>query len=255
VAEDAVPTQLRQIRPGVLVNLADAVAESLRAAILSGQLKSGERILQESVSADLGVSRQPVRDALHRLHAEGLVTELPNGRVIVREYTHEDICENYLVRRVLESEAARIAAVMMTDAEIDELQSVNQSFRNAAHEHDSSTVLNQLNDRFHRLIRVAARHPMLEGFISSLWAGLTIATPLSIPGRAERSIVQHEEIVAALRTRDPQAAQRAMVNHIDSACREFLRSSGVPPSPVLGMTINLGPGLPGSSGKGHAART
>jgi DNA-binding GntR family transcriptional regulator len=239
VVKSGPTSQLRQIQAGMLTNLADVVAESLRAAILSGQLKSGERILQDSVSADLGVSRQPVRDALHRLHAEGLVTELPNGRVIVREYSHDDICENYLLRRILESQAARIATVTMSDDEISELELVNQSLTRATADRNSNTILN-MNDRFHHLIRTGARHRTLDSFISSLWAGYTIATPLSVPGRAERSITEHEAIVSALRARDPQAAADAMTDHIDAACRDFLRSSGQPPSPALAMVIDFG---------------
>lgn len=239
MAKSEAASQLRQIQAGMLTNLADVVAESLRTAILSGQLKPGERILQESVSAELGVSRQPVRDALHRLHAEGLVTELPNGRVIVREYSHHDICENYLLRRILESQAVRIAAVTMSDDEISELEFVNHSLRRATEDRNSNTILT-MNDRFHYLIRTGARHPTLEGFISSLWAGKTIATPLSIPGRAERSTTEHQAIVNALRSRDPQAAADAMTDHIDAACREFLRSSGQPPSPALAMAVDFG---------------
>lgn len=224
--------QLRQIQPGTLVSLADAVAASLRDGVLSGRLKPGERILQDRIAADLGVSRQPVREALSRLQVEGLVTELNNGRVIVRQYTHEYICENYLLRRVLESEAVRIAAVTMSDDEINELGRVNVMLKDATGAREPNMIL-ELNDRFHRLIRVSAKHRTLEAFINSLWLGLTIATPLSIPGRAERSIEEHDLVISALRVRDRQAAAWAMADHIDSACREFLEASGLPPSPGL----------------------
>jgi DNA-binding GntR family transcriptional regulator len=224
--------QLGQIQPGRLVSLADAVAESLREAILSGQLKGGEPLLQDRIAADLGVSRQPVREAVKRLQAEGLVTELNNRRIIVREYTHADICENYLLRRLLESEAVRIAAVTMTDDDIDELAQVNDTLRAATRARDANTIL-ALNDRFHRLVRVSTKLQTLEAIINSLWQGLTIATPLSIPGRAERSIEEHDLIVRALRARDSQAASRAMADHIDAACHEFLVSSGLAPTPAL----------------------
>jgi DNA-binding GntR family transcriptional regulator len=232
VTDGEAAVQLRQIQPGTLVSLADAVAASLRDGILSGRLKPGERILQDRIAADLGVSRQPVREALNRLQMEGLVTELNNGRVIVREYTHEDICENYLLRRVLESEAVRIAAVTMSDDEISELASINEMLKEATGAREPNTIL-ELNDRFHRLIRVSTRHRTLEAFINSLWLGVTIATPLSIPGRAERSIEEHDLIISALGMRDGQAAARAMADHIDAACREFLEASGLPPSPGL----------------------
>lgn len=232
MADGDVTFQLRQIHPGALVSLADAVVDSLREAILSRRLKSGERILQDRIAAQLGVSRQPVRDALNRLQVEGLVTELNSGRVIVREYSHEDICENYLLRTVLESEAVRIAAITMTDGEINELARVNQTLMDATRDREANTIL-ETNARFHRLIRVCTKHRTLETFINSLWVGLTIATPLSIPGRAERSIEEHDLIVRGLRARDPQAASRAMADHIDSARREFLLASGMPPSPSL----------------------
>jgi DNA-binding GntR family transcriptional regulator len=219
--------QLGPILPQMLVSLADAVTESLREAILSGRLKAGERILQERVATDLGVSRQPVREAVNRLHAEGLVTELNNGRIIVRVYTPADICENYLLRRVLESEAARIAATTMTDNEINELANVNEALKAATAAREPNKIL-EFNDRFHRLIRVSTKHGTLEAFINSLWQGLAIATPLSIPGRAEHSIVEHDLITRALKARDPEAAARAMAEHIDSACQDFLRQNGLP---------------------------
>jgi DNA-binding GntR family transcriptional regulator len=120
----------------------------------------------------------------------------------------------------------------MTDDEINELAKVNEALRGATRSRDANTIL-ELNDRFHRLVRVSTKHRTLEAFINSLWQGLTIATPLSIPGRAERSIEEHDLIVGALRVRDSKAASRAMADHIDAACHEFLLASGLPPSPAL----------------------
>jgi DNA-binding GntR family transcriptional regulator len=229
VSESSEATQMARIMPETVVSLADAVAGSIRDAILSRRLKAGERIFQDRVAEELGVSRQPVREALKRLQAEGLVRELGNRRVIVREYSHSDVSENYLLRRTLESEATRIAATALTDTALDDLAAVNANLDRVARTGDTTGILD-LNERFHRLIWRSTELPTLQGFIESLWMGLTIATPLSIPGRMLRSVEEHEAILRALRARDPERAAQAMAQHIEEAAHEFLASHKTAPS-------------------------
>lgn len=224
-APEEFPTSLGQIQPGVVVSLADAVASSLREAILSGKLKAGERILQDRLAADLGVSRQPVRDAIKRLQAEGLVTELRNRRLVVREYTRRDILENYLLRRLLEAEAAKIAARTISERDLSELVTLNRELQRATSLSEANRIL-ELNQSFHRLLRYATGLPALVSTIDALWLGITIATPLSVPGRAQHSIEEHDDIIDAIRRRDSHGAEEAMSRHIDGACRDFLMTSG-----------------------------
>ncbi len=215
---------LGPISPGAVSSLVDAVTESIREAILAGRLAGGHHILPEQIASEMGVSRQPVREALKQLRTEGLILQLPNRRLIVREYTDNDIRENYLLRRILEGEAARIAAAMMTADQLDELEAVNEELaREIEKDHEPTRIL-QLNYRFHFLIRAAISYPMMRSFIDSLWMGITIATPLYVPGRAERSVTEHATIVRAMKDRDPEGAAAAMLLHITGAAKEYFGS-------------------------------
>jgi DNA-binding GntR family transcriptional regulator len=216
----------------VRLNLSDAVAQSLREAMLSGELHPGERLLQDQLAAELGVSRAPVRDAMQRLQTEGLLIEQANGGIVVREFTHEDLCENYLLRGVLEGEVTRIASLTMTDAAIDELESVNVELRRAALADKPRLVLD-LNDQFHFLIRESAGERTLNEFISTLWTRMAIKTRVLMPGRAAHSPVEHAAIIATLRSRAPAEAFEAAQAHVETACREYLDTTGLSATPAL----------------------
>lgn len=206
------PIRFDQVR-----GVRDVVAATLREAILAGRFQPGERLVQDQLAAALRVSRQPVREALSRLESEGLVTQLPQRRAVVREYSESDIRENYLLREVLESEAVRIAADRITAAELEELAALNEAMSRAAD--PSSTV--EINASFHRGLHSAARMPNLVRLIDQLWMGFTVFTPLFIPGRVAHSVREHAKVVRALRERDGARAAAAMREHIERASREY----------------------------------
>jgi len=113
---------LDPVNSEMLVSVNDAVTRALREAILSGKIRPGDRLLQDELARQLGVSRQPVREALRRLQSEGLVVQTPQRGLLVREFTKADLQENYYLRQLLESEAAQSAAERITSAELQELK-------------------------------------------------------------------------------------------------------------------------------------
>lgn len=219
--------RLAQVTPEVLVSVSEAVTRMLREAILQGRLRRGERLVQEELAAELGVSRQPVREALRRLETEGLIVQLPQRGFVVREYRDEDVRENYHLRQLLESEAARLAAQRIEPDEVEELRALNRALAEAVEAGDTSTMV-EVNAQFHRLVHEAARMPYLARLIQQLWAGHTVFTPLFVPGRAPRSVAEHEEILQALADRNPERAATAMREHIARAAADYFRR-GTPP--------------------------
>jgi len=211
-----VSDRLLPVRAKDIVSVTTLVTESLRSAILEGRLVPGERLLQDELAAGLGVSRQPVREALRQLQNEGLVTTSNNGMAI-RIFTEEDIGENYRLREMLEGEAAFLAAKTINADLVASLELLNDQLRS---EFRPSEIL-RLNRQFHKIIRTAANSPKLDKFIDELWLGITVATPLTIPGRTTRATREHAAIVKALATRDPTAAREAVRLHISNAAKEY----------------------------------
>jgi DNA-binding GntR family transcriptional regulator len=211
----------------ILVSVGEAVTRTLREAILRGELRPGERLVQDDIATELGVSRQPVRDALRRLESEGLVIQLPRRGFIVREYREEDIRENYYLRQLLESEAARLAAERIQLGELEELRAINRALSEAV-EMENLTLIAELNTRFHQVVHESSGMPQLVRIIKQLWLGRTVFTPIYIPGRARRSVEEHEEILQALADRNPERAASAMREHIARAAAEYFSTERAP---------------------------
>lgn len=208
----------------MVVSAADAVTGTLRGAILQGQFRPGDRILQERLAEDLGVSRQPVREALSRLQAEGLVTSVVSGGSAVCAFSEEHVQENYRLRVLLESEAARDAAGAMDASQISGLARLNADMASARQRGDPTKVL-ELNRRFHSAIWDYSGLPTLAKIVEGLWATITVAAPLTVPERASKSEREHNQILAAFRDRDSDRAAESMRAHILAAQVDFDRAA------------------------------
>lgn len=219
----AVPTV---ISSEMTVSAADVVTNSLRTSILRGAIRAGERIHQDRVAEELGVSRQPVREALLRLHAEGLVTGVIGGGWSVRVFTQQHIRENYRLRVLLEAEAASDAARHITSGYVSELERLNAAIADAIGRKDPATIL-QLNHSFHRTIWTCSRLMEFVKILDSLWATITVATPLLVPERASKSVTEHQRILVELRSQEPTLAAQAMRAHILAAQAEFESSNAI----------------------------
>ena len=139
-------------------------AQLIRDAIVSGQLKPGERLPEARLADELKISRTPIREALRQLQAEGLVDAPRNRGARVRVYSLDDLDDMYQLRALLEGFAARSAASRMTPAQLDELRDASERFDALSAESDIDALL-KVNDRFHEIILVAAANPMLDGIL------------------------------------------------------------------------------------------
>jgi len=208
---------------------------------MKGHLRPGEGLGQGELAEELQVSRQPVREALRRLESEGLVVRTTGRRFVVREYDEEDARESYYLRQLLEAEAARLAAERVLPQELGQLKGINESMAKAAATNDTQQAV-ELNIDFHRLIYESARMPGLTRLINQLWRGHTVFTPLAIPGRASRSVKEHQAIISALEERNSGKAAAAMRDHIERASREYFSSQGTGSSVAQPMLNELASG-------------
>lgn len=213
-------SRVASVSPEVLVSTSEAVTRTLRDAILQGKFGPGDRLHQGDLAAQLGVSRQPVREALRRLQSEGFVVQSRQRGMVVREFSESDIRENYRLRQLLEAEAAYLAAESIESSELRDLKDSNRAMAEALSTRDIDRFLD-LNAQFHRIVRRASRMPTLVRLIDQLWVGRTVFTPLFVPGRASRSIEEHAALVAVLEERDPEQAASTMRNHIREAAAEY----------------------------------
>lgn len=209
--------------------LAHHITDRLRADILEGRLRPGEWLRQERLAQEQGVSQMPVREALKRLAAEGLVEHVPYRGVRVVEFTLADVEDLYACRVFVEGMTARYAATQITDDEIRELTDLHHRMLRCVTPQELPEY-RELNRRFHSLIFTASRRSYLirslgqlwAAFPTMLWSNIPHAAQESAPGRDEADAAEHEAIVKAIASRDPDAAEAAVRAHIEAAGKALL---------------------------------
>jgi DNA-binding GntR family transcriptional regulator len=189
--------------------------EDLRQAIVSGELLPGERLLEEDLSARLGLGRAAVRMALVRLEHDGLVERERHRGARVRRVSEREAVEILEARSALEGLAARHAALKADDAEIADLRGIIEEMR-GLREAGDLLGLSDVNARLHAGILEASAHETakrLSRTLSSQIVRFQYRTVL-LPGRSDRSFAEHSAIVEAIAARDPDAAEAAMQRHL-----------------------------------------
>ncbi len=203
---------------------------AIRAAILDGRYARGERLVEDVLAAETGVSRTPVREALRRLAGEGMIRYGLGMGATVADWTAIELDEIMVLRVTLESLAAQLAARRITAPELAELTQLNEVMRRAAEEQsaDSLNVIAEANDRFHKKVAHAARNGRLLEIIGGL-----IEIPLVLrtfrrysEEELRRSLNQHQDLISALADRDADWAAAVMRSHILSARKSAERSIG-----------------------------
>ena len=196
----------------------DFVYESLRDAISDGRIAVGERVREEEIARNLGVSRTPVREALQRLHQRGLLV-FGNGRgLVVAELSQHQVLQLYAMREILEGSAARFAAQHADATDIAILYRLQKDLAEAK---PDALLLVTLNRRFHQAIYEAAHNQYLMQTLNMLHDSLALLhnATFRVPSRRSESDEEHRRIVAAIEKRDPDAAEQAAREHIRQAQR------------------------------------
>jgi len=189
--------------------------------ILSTKLKPGEIISEQSLAEELGISRTPVREALRKLEQEGLIVS-NKRRKQVFILTMKDMEEIFDIKEVLESSIARWAAEKGKDEDVEKLLKVVKDMKLIARKKLSQNF-QKFNDEwlkkdeeYHTLLFKMAGNKRAENVIRNLnhqWHRLRLGI-LAIEGRLEKSAKEHEKIAMAIAKRDPQAAEKAMKEHL-----------------------------------------
>jgi DNA-binding GntR family transcriptional regulator len=197
------------------VVLSDRVKEYIVEAVLSGELKPGDRIVESSMARQLGVSQAPVREAIRDLVLLGFLESQPYKGTSVRSFTAEELWETYTVRAALESLAARLAATHLTEEDVDALQAILDEMMEAAGRHDLDELL-RLDNHFHETILQISRNQTLY----QLWKTLQYGTWSIVTYRISRYdpaylAARHQDLLKALKSGDPEAAMHTMQHHIE----------------------------------------
>lgn len=196
----------RRRRP---VSLKDLAAQEIRHRVLNGDLRPGQRVDQDTLAVDLGISKLPVREALISLSYEGIIEQVARRGAYVTALSRDDIRDHYVVFGMVAGLAAERAATRMTPADLerlDELATRMETGPQGAEQDD-------LNFEFHRVINRASDSRRLVSILGGLGRLIPHGWFGSHGGWAERAHDEHRAIVAALQRRDGSAARRLTEDH------------------------------------------
>jgi DNA-binding GntR family transcriptional regulator len=215
--------------------LVDELAAAIQTRVLNGELETGTWLRQESLAAEFGVSRTPVREALRKLQATGLVEVQPRRGALVRGLSAREIREAYEVRAELEGLAAEVAATRVRDAELQRLRDAQALFRHSVASllawrdrrggddppRDAYVEWNRGNDQFHLAVQEAAGNARLAATLADLHRSFPRDLTWLVLGEntrlLEENVAQHEAILEAIERHDAKAARRRMVEHVRRA--------------------------------------
>lgn len=208
-----VPIRLDNYKP-----LRELVFESLREAIIGGQLRPGERMMEIQLAEEMGVSRTPVREAIRKLELEGLVVMIPRKGAYVAGLSLKDITDVFEIRRAVEGLAAELAAERITDDELETLERYLVIIAEQIEEGDLNKVV-ETDTKFHTLLYQASRNNRLTQIINNLREQIQRfrTTSLAYPGRMKNALEEHRRIVEAISSRDGEQARRIAQEHIENA--------------------------------------
>jgi DNA-binding GntR family transcriptional regulator len=203
------PASLRQI-----------VYDALTRLIISGALRPGQHLAEAELAKQLGVSRQPVREALHRLQAEGWVDLRPAQGAFVHEPTDDEVDQLLGVRILLEAEAARLAAKAATPAHIQQLRSLLDEGNDALGQADIERIV-AANSALHAVITAASGNTVLAELVSLIDRRMRwYYTPIART-RAAESWQEHTELVDALAAGEARRAADVMRRHTEQTRRAY----------------------------------
>jgi DNA-binding GntR family transcriptional regulator len=196
------------------------VSEEIRAMILGGRVKPGERLVEESLSGELGVSRVPVREALLALSAQGLVHIEPRRGATVAAVTPKIVAELVEVRALLEGLNARLAAQRHDPEIVAELRDTLRR-GNAAAQSATREELANLNAEFHERLAEASRNSVLSDVMRGLRERTSLAFAINGRTRAREDWAEHAGILAAVIAGDGELAALLANRHVHNAAAAF----------------------------------
>jgi DNA-binding GntR family transcriptional regulator len=199
-----------------------AIQQQIQELIMSGVFGGGDRLVEEDLAARLAVSRTPIREALHALAAQGLISRAARTWT-VRKLDIRDVREIYEVRSALEGAAARLAALRRSPEHVQALGEANRASRGVLR--GPATDFTPASEHVHGIIVQAANNQRLAAEIVKtqlIYFSRPIAA-MYTPSEIKESIAEHEAVAKAIGNQDPDAAEAAMRHHIENALGHVVR--------------------------------
>lgn len=208
-------------RPVRREQLSDEVAARLRAAIMTGTLRPGTFIRLDETAARLGVSITPVREALRTLRGEGMVQLEPHRGHVVVPLTRGDVEDIFWLQATIARELAATAALRISEAEIDELDRLNDELAAAVEQRDADEIA-AAEFAFHRAFNLTTGRIKLAWFLLHVARYLPGQIYAGDPQWGETAVAGHRELIAALRRRDAETVARLTAGEFTDGARRLI---------------------------------
>jgi DNA-binding GntR family transcriptional regulator len=195
--------------------------QQVREMILEGAIPAGSTLVEARLVRLLGMSRTPVREALHRLEAEGLLAPLPRGGFSVIALGEDDLRNFYMIRACLEGLAAATAATQLTRVDLARLEDLYDEMQIAV-QAGRDEELAQLNREFHRTVAIASGNaPLCEILdnVKGVFERFRV-NAVANPNRRAQAHLEHGQLIDALRDRDADKARRLAEDHVHRALKQ-----------------------------------
>lgn len=185
------------------LTLRERIVDFIKDSVVTGRLKPGERVPEQEIAESFGISRTPIREAFRQLESEGFITVTPRKGAVVSPITDKDVSEFYEIKSLLESFAAKTACVKLSQKDIKRLETLNAQMAKCAERSDVKGFF-RLDNQFHDTFLTACGNEKLCALIHHLVQQFERfrITALSLPGRMNDSVIQHDEIIEAFRNCD-----------------------------------------------------
>ncbi|UYO63477.1 GntR family transcriptional regulator [Acetobacterium wieringae] len=195
--------------------LREIVFETIRCAIITGELQPGQRLMEVQLAEQMGVSRTPVRESIRKLELEGLVKMVPRKGVYVTPMSVNDLKEMMEIRRALEGLAAELAAMNATKEEISRLYEANELFGESALHNDEEGIIKH-DMQIHETIYTASKNVKLQAMINSLREQMQRFRAEYVHRIEDKTplVNQHMEIIRQIEKGECRKANLAACDHI-----------------------------------------
>lgn len=193
--------------------LGEQAYEIVKEMILSAKLLPGEKIVQDKLAAELGISRTPLRSALQILEAENLIESIPRRGVVVKKFTDEEIVEIYDCRIALEGTATSLFTEKASKKEKDEVANLFSPFQKGSIDLKAYQIVDSI---FHNKIMEGSGNK----FLAKMFRKSNLLVCINMIGLVrppEETIYEHIHIIKAIQQGDPKVAQHAMIKHLEKS--------------------------------------
>lgn len=206
-----------EVKMNEYLPLRDVVFHTLRQAILKGDLKPGERLMEIQLAKKLGVSRTPIREAIRKLELEGLVLMIPRKGAEVAEITEKNLRDVLEVRGALEKLAVQLACDQITKAQIHELREATGAFREALTS-GNVTEIAEADEHFHDLINLATGNQKLIQLLNNLREQMYRYRVEYLKNEAvyPQLLSEHDSLIRAIEKRQREQAAEIVYRHIEN---------------------------------------